>query len=55
MLQVGDDVVVMSAAGRFKVVAVNGSQVTIENKQGVRKTVLEPSLRPVAKRDQKPA
>lgn len=55
MVKIGDEVVVMSAAGRFKVVAVNGSQVTIENSAGVRKTVLEPSLRTVAKHDQAPA
>lgn len=54
MVQVGDDVVVMSAPGRFKVVAIDGAVVTIENTQGVRKTVLEPSVRTVDKREQSP-
>ena len=54
MVQVGDDVVVMSAPGRFKVVAIDGAVLIIENAQGVRKTVLEPSLRTVDKHDQSP-
>jgi len=45
----------MSAAGRFKVVAVNGSQITIENSAGVRKVVLESNLRTVTRRDQNAA
>jgi preprotein translocase subunit YajC len=53
MLQVGDEVVVMSVPGRFKVVAVENALVTIENAQGMRKTVLERSLRTVERR--KPA
>ena len=55
MVQVGDEVVVMSAAGRFKVVAIDGTVLTIENAQGVRKTVLETSVRSVEKREQSPA
>ena len=51
MVHVGDEVVVMSAAGRFTVVAIEGAVLTIENAQGVRKTVLEPSVRTVEKRD----
>jgi hypothetical protein len=45
MVHVGDEVVVMTAPGRFRVVAVDGAVVTIENSEGVRKTVLEQSLR----------
>lgn len=45
MLNVGDEVVVMSAAGRFRVIAVDGAMLTIENAEGVRKTVLEQSVR----------
>ena len=41
MLQVGDEVVIMSAPGRFTVTAVDGQLVTIENPEGIRKTVLE--------------
>ncbi len=49
MLQVGDEVVIMSAPGRFTVIAVNGSTVTIENRDGVRKTVFAQSVRAVGK------
>jgi hypothetical protein len=45
MLEVGSDVVIMSAAGVFKVIAVDGPVVTIENADGVRKMVLETSVR----------
>ena len=45
MLQVGDEVVTMSAPGRFRVIAVEGYVVTIENAEGIRKTVLESALR----------
>jgi preprotein translocase subunit YajC len=47
MMQVGDEVVVMSAPGIFKVVAVDGPMVTIENAAGVRKTVLDTSVRTI--------
>ncbi len=47
MLQIGDEVVIMSAPGRFRVVAIEDTLVTIENAEGVRKTVLEQSLRVV--------
>ncbi len=50
MLQIGDEVVIMSAAGRFKVVAIDGPRVTIENPEGVRKTVLAQSVRSVQPR-----
>lgn len=47
MLQVGDEVVTMGAAGVFKVIAVDGPTVTIENSDGVRKLVLEGSVRTI--------
>jgi hypothetical protein len=47
MLQVGDHVVIMSAPGVFKVIAIDGAAVTIENTEGVRKLVLEGSVRTV--------
>lgn len=50
MLQIGDEVVIMSAAGIFKVIAIDGPTVTIENAEGVRKLVLEASVRTIAKR-----
>ncbi|MBP1686563.1 MAG: hypothetical protein H6Q33_2706 [Deltaproteobacteria bacterium] len=55
MVHVGDEVVLMSAAGRFTVVAVEGNVLTIENAQGVRKTVLQASVRTVEKREMPPA
>lgn len=49
MVQIGDEVVIMSAPGRFRVIAVDGSVVTIENAGGIRKLVLDSSVRTVAK------
>jgi hypothetical protein len=49
MVQIGDEVVIMSAPGRFRVIAINGAVVTIENAEGVRKSVLESSLRAIEK------
>jgi hypothetical protein len=49
MIQIGDDVIIMSAPGRFRVIAVEGTVVTIENAEGVRKTVLEQSVRTLAR------
>lgn len=46
-MQVGDDVVTMSAPGRFTVIAIDGAAVTIQNNEGVRKTVLTIHLRPL--------
>jgi hypothetical protein len=45
MMEVGDTVVTMGAPGRFTVIAVTGALVTIENAEGVRKTVLDSNLR----------
>jgi hypothetical protein len=47
MLQVGQEVVCMSAAGRFRIVAIDGNVVTIENDAGVRKRILAQALRAV--------
>ncbi len=49
MIELGDEVIIMSAAGRFRVIAIDGSVVTIENAEGIRKSVLETTLRVVDK------
>jgi hypothetical protein len=49
MLQIGDRVVIMSAPGVFKIIAIDGAAVTIENDEGVRKVVLQSSLRTIQK------
>ncbi|GIW42047.1 MAG: hypothetical protein KatS3mg076_2624 [Candidatus Binatia bacterium] len=50
MIRVGDEVVVMSFPGVFRVVEVNGKVLTIENDAGIRKRVLVQAVR---KRDEK--
>jgi len=45
MLQVGQEVVLMSYPGRFRVVAVDGEVITIENAVGIRKKVLTQAVR----------
>lgn len=45
MLEPGQEVVLMSFPGRFRVISVDGDVVTIENEIGVRKTVLEQTVR----------
>ena len=45
MLQVGQEVVLMSFPGRFRVVAVDGEVITIENDTGIRKQVLAQAVR----------
>jgi hypothetical protein len=45
MVEVGQEVVVMSSPGRFRVIEVDGEVLTIENDLGVRKRVLEQSVR----------
>jgi hypothetical protein len=45
MLQVGEEVVLMSFPGRFRVVAVDGQVLTIENNTGIRKQVLASAVR----------
>jgi len=49
MLEIGDEVVIMSAPGRFRVVAIDGSAITIENNAGVRKQVHEVNVRTLEK------
>ena len=50
MPQVGDEVVTMSTPGIFKVIAVDGPTLTIENSDGIRKLVLHGSVRTLEKR-----
>jgi hypothetical protein len=45
MLEVGQEVVLMSFPGRFRVVEVEGNVITIENDLGVRKKVLDQAVR----------
>jgi hypothetical protein len=47
MPQVGDEVIIMSAPGRFRVVAVDGDQITIDNGAGLRRVVLAQAARRV--------
>jgi hypothetical protein len=48
MLQVGQEVVLMSFPGRFRIVAVDGDVLTIENDTGIRKQVLSRAVRVMA-------
>ena len=50
MYQVGDEVIVMSAPGHFRIVAVDGDVLTIENEQGLRKQVLVQAVRKLEKK-----
>jgi hypothetical protein len=45
MPQVGQEVVLMSFPGRFRVVEVDGEVLTIENDAGIRKKVLAQAVR----------
>lgn len=45
MLQVGQEVVLMSFPGRFRIVEVDGETITIENDTGIRKKVLAQAVR----------
>jgi hypothetical protein len=45
MLQVGQEVVLMSFPGRFRIIEVEGPVITIENEHGIRKKVLDRSVR----------
>jgi len=51
MLQVGQEVVLMSAAGRFRIVAIEGNLVTLENDLGVRRKVFDQAVRVVPTRN----
>jgi hypothetical protein len=48
MLEVGQEVVLMSFPGRFRVVEVDGEVLTIENDTGIRKQVLARAVRVMA-------
>jgi hypothetical protein len=45
MIHVGDEVVIMSAPGRFRVIAIDRPTIIIESPAGIRKPVLEQSVR----------
>ena len=45
MLEVGQEVVLMSFPGRFRVVEADGEVLTIENDTGIRKQVLTSAVR----------
>ena len=45
MPQLGEEVVLMSFPGRFRVVEVDGDVLTIENDAGMRKKVLAQAVR----------
>ena len=45
MYQIGDEVMVMSTPGTFRIVAIDGLVLTIENAQGLRKDVFEQAVR----------
>ena len=51
MLQVDQEVLLMSFPGRFRILAVDGNVVTIENQNGIRKRVLSSAVRVVPPRD----
>ncbi len=44
-MRIGDEVVIMSAPGRFRITALEGEEVNLENEEGVRKTVLRRNVR----------
>ncbi len=47
LYDVGQEVLLMSMPGRFRIIEVDGELITIENDAGVRKQVLEQAVRPV--------
>ncbi len=47
LYEVGQEVLLMSLPGRFRIVEVKGEVITIENDTGLRKQVLEQAVRPV--------
>ena len=49
LYNVGQEVLLMSMPGRFRIVKIDGEVITIENEAGVRKQVLEQAVRPVAR------
>ena len=51
MFKVGQEIVLMSSPGRFRIVDVDGEVITIENELGLRKRVLDQAVRVVSPRD----
>lgn len=51
MYTVGQEVVLMSAPGRFRIVAVEGTTLTLESAGGQRRTVSDQSVRVVPPRN----
>ncbi len=49
-VQMGDEVVIMSAPGRFTVIAIDGPTLTLRNAEGVQKTVHISGVRRLAPR-----
>lgn len=45
LYEVGQEVLLMSIPGRFRIVEIDGRVLTIENDTGVRKRVLEQAVR----------
>lgn len=50
MLELGQEVVLMSMPGRFRIVGIEGEILTLENDSGVRKQVLSQAVRGVPQR-----
>jgi hypothetical protein len=48
LYKVGQEVLLMSAPGRFRIVEVDGDVIIIENDAGIRRKVLEAAVRLVA-------
>jgi hypothetical protein len=55
MYHVGDEVVLMSFPGRFRIVAIEGQVLMLENDAGVQKRVLSSSVRVVHPRQREQA
>lgn len=45
MLEVGQEVVLMSVPGRFQIIAIHGEVLTLEDERGRRRTVLSRAVR----------
>jgi len=52
MLEIGQEVVVMSAPGRFRILAIEGDLLTIESEAGVRKKVNRRAVRVLPAREE---
>jgi hypothetical protein len=51
MLEIGQEVVIMSAPGRFRIVEIEGDLLTIENDLGVSKKVRSQAVRVLPPRE----